>query len=238
MKTIAQLRNVQLMAELLITLTDRDPQLPNIGVMYGFPGMGKSKACSFVMNTYNAAYVEVASIWGRREFVEACCWALGQQPEKTINKTFNRVVETMVTHGTPLIVDQMDNVLAKGYQEVVRDIADRSGMPVIMVGEEGMPAELSKHGRLNDRVLRWVAAEYCSLEDAQALASIFAEAVTIADDLLEYVITKSKRIARKVHTNIDTIREHCVLNGIERIDLTTWGDLPLNSSDKPARRIG
>ncbi len=58
--------------ELAFRIRDRQQlDAPNIGVMHGHPGLGKSYSSIYVRNRLNGVLVEAFDSWRRRDFVVA-----------------------------------------------------------------------------------------------------------------------------------------------------------------------
>lgn len=232
----AALKNVVAMMTLVKKLQDRGPHLPNIGVMSGFSGYGKTWASIFAQNKTRAVRVEVGDSWNRKTFLRAILRELGlQDPKGTVADLAERAVELLGERfDRPLLIDEADKLVDKGMIELVRELAEYSQAPVILIGEEALPSKLVRFERVHNRVLEWTLAQPCDLEDVRKLATIYAPNLTIADRLLERLREMSEGRARRVVTNLDHIAEWARSHGASTVD--EGYDGPIYTGQPPAPR--
>jgi hypothetical protein len=98
-----------------------------------------------------------------------------------------------------------------------------------------LPQKLKKWERFHSRVLSWVPAQPVSLQDAKALAPIYAAGIKVAEDLLDHLVKLSGGSVRRVCVNLNGIAEKAAVEGWERVDLRTWGDTPIYTGEAPRR---
>jgi len=218
-KSHAPLQNVRAMLALVRKLQGRKPHLPNMGVMHGPSGYGKTYAAIYAQNKTNAIRVEVGDSWTRRTLMKAIVTELGQVPRGTVADMSERAVELLGAEiHRPLIIDEADKLVDKGMIELVREVAECSQAPVILVGEEALPSKLVKFERVHNRVLDWAPAEPCNLDDTRKLAVLYVPHLQFADGLLEQVCERSEGRARRIVTNLDHISEWARHHGAKTVD--------------------
>jgi DNA transposition AAA+ family ATPase len=205
--TVAILKNVAACMEVMDRLRNRGPGRPGLGVFYGHSGYGKTYSAIYVQNKTKAARVEVGDSWSRKVLLEKICQELHVEPRGTIAQLTDRVVETLVDDDRPLIIDEADKLCDKNMIEIVRQIQEESGAPVLLLGEEKLPAKISLVERVHNRVLVWEPAEPSDLEDTRALAKLLCPSIAIADDLLERIRRESQGRARRIVVNLDLVTE-------------------------------
>lgn len=238
-EAMAPLRNVLLFDELLDRVVSRRPHLPGLGTFHGFSGLGKSVAARFGAARHRALYLEVGESWTRAKFCRALLTALGEAPHGTVGEMVDRIVARLAALGRPLIIDEFDHVVARRYVETIREIHDKSGAPILLIGEEMLPTKLLPWERFHNRILDWVPAQPTTAEDVRALAALHAPGLALAADLLAHVNARSDGRVRRVVVNLERLREAALLDGVERLDRAGWGDRPLFSGLPPrARRAG
>lgn len=238
--SFAALKNVVSIMGLHQRLNDRGPHLPGIGVMHGFSGYGKTYAAIYLSNKTGAARVEIGDSWTKKTLLQAILRELGDaRPKGTIPALCEAVIEKLAVPGSPpLIIDEADKLIDKNMIEIVREIHESAQVPVILIGEEALPHKLERSERTHNRVLEWVAAQPCDLEDTRKLAAIFARRITLADDLLEEIRAVSQGKARRIVTNLDRIREWAAGSGQMVIDRASYGGgfQPVSAPPRSARR--
>lgn len=233
------LKNVAAFMAMTTRLRERDPHLPGIGVCHSPSGYGKSYASIFAQNKTGAIRVEVGDSWTRRTFLQAILKEFGEEPRKrlSIADLAAQCVEALgADPRKPLIVDESDKLVDKGMIEIVRELHEFSGAPVILIGEEKLPGKLLSVERVHNRVLDWMAAQPCDLEDAQLLAGAFAPKVEIADDLLNLIRQQSGGRARRIVVNIAQVGEFARNKRLQKVDAAAWNGKALYTGEPPAPR--
>lgn len=235
------IKNVTALMVLTERLIGRGPNLPGFGVFNGHSGYGKSMACIFVQNRLNALYVEVGDTWSRRTLLTAILTELGMPPinpnRATLSDLASAAVKALGDDPTrPLIVDEADKCVDKGMIELVRELQDKSHAPIVLVGEEMLPSKLLKIERVHNRVLDYVMAQKCDIDDAAQLAHAFAPKLAIEPNLLAAIVSRSDGRARRIVTNIHHAEEIARNKGLKKIDLDAWGNRPWHTSEPPLPR--
>ncbi len=237
MSNYAALGNVQSFAELLERVISRPRELPGMGVFYGWSGLGKTYSATYGAQRHRAYYLECGESWTKGAFCKKLLTELGKPTKGTVSDMIDEIIITLMNTDRPLIIDEFDHVVRRNYVETIREIHDKSGAPIVIIGEEMLPHKLKQWERFHNRILDWVAAEACVLEDAKALQQLYAPDVAISDDLMGLIIAKTSGVTRRVCVNLNRINEVATLEGLAEIDLATWGNRTLYTGEAPARRI-
>jgi DNA transposition AAA+ family ATPase len=236
--TLAPLKNVALFQALVERVQNRAAHLPGLAVFYGHSGFGKTFSAVYAANRARAYYIEVGETWTRRTLCDAVLKELGETPHGSVTDKVEAIVYRLGEDAErPLIIDEADFLIRRSMVDVIREIHDKSQTPVILIGEELLPSKLMKWERAHNRVLDWVAAEACDLEDARHLARLYAPEVEIEDDLLAEMLRASGGRARRICVNVERIREHAALLDLPRIDRAAWGQGQFFTGEPPKRRV-
>ncbi len=237
-KSIALLKNIELLSKAVDDVIRSPIHLPKMVTLSGFSGYGKSFAAALVANKYRCFYCEIGSSWSIGYLLESILKEMGINPpaKHSIAKKVETVIENLIRENRPLILDEFDK-MAKNERtlEIIREIADKSSIPLILIGEENLPALLDRVERFSNRILSWVRAEPVSLEDAKKLAQLYCK-VKIQDDLLQKLVAKSQGRVRRVCVNLNNIQNEAKVNGWTEIDLKTWGTREIYTGIYPTPR--
>ncbi len=233
------IKNVAEFMAMTTRLIERDAHLPGISVCSGFSGFGKTWASIFAQNKTNAVRVEVGDSWTCRSVLVGVLRELSE-PVKN-RQSLSEMVDVAVGKlsddpNRPLIVDEADKLVDKNMIEIVRELHERSGVPVILIGEERLPTKLLNFERVHNRVLHWMQAQPCDLEDARALADAYAPGVAIKDDLLEKLRAASDGRARRIVVNVHRVEDFARNVGKKSIDLDLWGRQQFHTGEPPQVR--
>lgn len=220
---LAPLQNVQLMMQLLHRVCDAPDHLTNWGVVYAPPGFGKTTAIHWAQSKRNAMVIEAKVTWTMAAVVEAMERELSIPPTRqAVYKREDKVVERLSDDPLPLIFDEANHLCKKKVVELIREISQQSRCPVIMVGTQTLKEELKEFPVAASRVLEWLPGRPCNGEDVKALARLYGEDVTLAEDLLRMILAETKGVTRQVVANIDRARNLAVKLNTKTIDLATF----------------
>ena len=233
---MAPLKNVMLCSMLLEQAINRPAHLPGMVAFYGPSGWGKSFSAAYAANKFRAVYVECKSVWTKVPFFKAILKELGIKPGKTISDMLEQICEQLALSGLPLIIDEVDHAIKKGYIEVIRDIYEGSNAPILLIGEEELDRKLREYERFHNRILAWQPAQPADIEDTKHLAKLYCKDVTIADDLLRKIQKDSMGVARRICVNLNMVQQAALNAGTDTIDLASWGKNELYTGNAPTRR--
>src|SRR3546814_17247352 len=117
-------------------------------------GFGKGGSAADAANTFRAYYVEAKSSWTRRFFLMAILREMGIEPAKTIPEMVEQISEQLVLSRRPLIIDEMDHIVARNMVDLVRDIYDGPAAPIMVIGEERPPSKPAPRDRFKSEQTR------------------------------------------------------------------------------------
>tara|TARA_R110002020_G_scaffold185004_1_gene382473 strand:+ start:7826 stop:8590 length:765 start_codon:yes stop_codon:yes gene_type:complete len=222
--TLAVLNNVSTLHIMVRTLLDRAPQEPGLGVFFGYSGLGKTYASTYSQNKFGAARLEVGDSWSRKYFLTALLKELGEQdPKGSIPDLLEQAAIALdADPERPLLIDEADKLVDKKIIELVRELHDKTGVPIVLIGEEQLPYKLQRWERVHNRVLRWEMAQPCDAEDTRALAKLWCDTLTLSDDLIEAIRRMSEGRARRIVVNLSLVEEVARNEGVSEIDLATF----------------
>jgi DNA transposition AAA+ family ATPase len=227
---IAPLQNVRLAIELVERMKNRAPHLPGLAVLYGPSGYGKTQSTVAAANRYNAAYIECGQSWNASTLVDAIYHELtGSLMKGSVAKKVAAIIEVLAEETRPLFIDEADFLVKRSMIDLVREMSDRSGASVILIGEELMPAKLRAFERACNRVLYWQPAEPCDFDDAMKLAKLYVPHLTIEEPLMRQIVEVTYGVTRRVVTNLERMREFSLERGISVIGVKQWGDTSIDS---------
>jgi DNA transposition AAA+ family ATPase len=234
----AQLTNMALGLQTYMDCAEARPGLPRIGVVYGPSGYGKSVAMAFTAQRTDAAYLEAKSIWTQRSLLEAIAAELGiASLERSAPRILQQIIDQLMREPRGLIVDEADHIVKKQHVEILRDIHDATGIPILLVGEEALPLKLKAWERFHNRILVATPAQPATADDAKKLRDLYCPRVAIADDLVGAIVKECRGVTRRIVTNLTKAERLAIEDGRDAIDLGWWGDRRFDTGDVQARRM-
>ncbi len=224
-KKTAPLRNVAAFSTLVKTMVERDGDLPGLACFSGYSGAGKTESATYAATRYRARYVECGMYTSARDLMGSILMELGDhKPRGTIEQMKTRVIEIMAGDPRrPVIVDEAHFIASKRFVDLLREISDKSGAPVILVGEENLPTLLEQFDRVYSRVLEWLEAMPCDVEDFALLVRSRCPDLVIAPDLASAILEKTGGNTRFIAVNLTKVNEIASINGVGTVDLAMFG---------------
>lgn len=234
--TVAPLRNVGALVELIDRVQKRGHGLPGMATFYGPSGYGKTTAAVYAANRYRAYTVQVKSAWTAKKLCSAILQDLGLPAARTIADMIDDISGEIAKSGRPLIIDEADQLITRNMIEIVRDIYESSGATVILIGEELLPQKLQKWERVHGRMLDWVPAQPGDLADVKHLAKIYCAGIELDNDLQAYLLKESNASIRRICINLDRVREFALTKGMTAVTRSDWGKAGFFTGHAPAPR--
>ncbi len=237
--SFAALKNVLGFYEQVKKLQNRLPTLPNIGVMHGPSGFGKSYATIYAMNKTRGIRVEIGDSWTRKVFLAAILREGGcAEPRGSVAELAERASALLAEDSKrPLFIDEADKAVDKGWIELVRELAMHSNAPVLLIGEEMLPSKLQRYERVHNRVLDWFGAEPCDLADCTELAKIFLPNVAISDALLDKIRVAGDGRARRIVVTLNHALEESRKSNLRELTLENYKG-EIYTGEAPRARSG
>ena len=226
----AALTNMTLGLAAMLDCQEAGDGSPRLGLFYGPSGYGKSVAAAYIASRLGGAYVVAKSIWTQRSLLEAIALELGiAKLARTGPALLEQIVAQLIADPQPLIIDEMDHLVKKQSVEIIRDIHDAARVPVLMIGEEALPAKLKAWERFDNRILVATPAQPANIADALLLRDFYCPRVHIADDLVAEIVAATKGVTRRIVTNLQAAQAAAMNQGRDTIDRASWGDRRFNT---------
>lgn len=233
----AQLTNMRLAMSTLLSCERAVEGLPRMALFYGPSGYGKSVAAAYVAAHFDAAYVEATPISTVRSLLDQFAIELGiARRERTAPRLLSQVIDHLVYQPTPLVIDEMDHLVRGNLVEVIRTIHDKARAPIMMVGEESLPAKLKAWERFDNRLLVSTAAQPSNLQDALLLRDRYCTQIKVADDLVAAILHATKGVTRRIVINLENAQTAALDEGVDTIDCRIWGKRRFSTDALPTRR--
>lgn len=245
---LVRIKNVDRLAVLVEKSLDRSRRCERMACFSGWSGYGKSTAAAYSRQKFGAYYVEARATWTKKTMLQVLYKAVGAgvpSPRMNATQLAEEAAWRLASSGRALIIDEFDRIVGASDPQnekssliaVIRDIymmADRA--PIIIVGEEALPAKLDAHERFVGRVAAWGQAEPLDLEDARALANLYVPNIKPANDLLDSMIGVLAGSARRIIAALYDVADFAAAEGLDAVALADWGGRPWTAGGRPVVR--
>lgn len=136
-------------------IVSADRGLSGFVLAYGQAGRGKSVAADRYFYSRGGAYVRVWEGWSQTSFLQRLLFEVRgkdtDMPRHTGNRCKELIVQTLQADRKPLFIDEADRLKIDRIEDL-RDIHEMTGVPVVLIGEEGLFGLLSERRRIWSRV--------------------------------------------------------------------------------------
>lgn len=208
-------------------LASRSAGIPGMCLVHGFTGAGKTTAVGWMVNRTRGVYVRAMRTWTPNTMLSRLMAELGAAPLSRNAAMVDHIVSELTASQRPLFVDEADYLLKDGAMiETLRDIHDLSGVPVVMVGMEGIERRIKVRPQLARRISHWVEFLRSDLDDARTVTQTVCE-VALDDELLEHLHRAAAGSVGLMVVGLARIEQLAKANGWASITAAHWGSRKL-----------
>lgn len=190
-----------------------------MALVYGDFGLGKSQTIMWWVTNNDAIYVrcnhKMSARWLLTEIVEE----LDDVPTYLTSLLFKQIEDKLRERPKVLVVDEVDFLLNNSSAiEIVRDLHDKIGIPVVLVGMSLAETKLKRHKHIYDRLLGVLKFETFNKEDVAKIVTEISE-VEFEPDALELVSAKFNQF-RQIVKFLNKVENIAEMNNLKTITLT------------------
>ena len=153
-KVFVKTKNVKNFISLMEELKALPPNIPKIALVYGEYGLGKSETIKWWTFRNDCIYVRANQGMTTRWLLSEIADELNVESYWHIGETFNEIEKVLIRNHKTIIIDEIDYLIDKHSIETLRDLHDRTGCPMVLVGMSNINIKLAKYPHLIDRVYK------------------------------------------------------------------------------------
>ena len=197
-RVFARTSNVDKFVAAMTRLTTRKEGIPGMALVYGEPGLGKTKTALWWAAQHDGVFIRTKKLMSGRWLLEEIVAELGEAPAWKVSDLFRQCVDQLLDKPRTLFIDEVDYLTYDArVVETLRDIHDMTGAPVVFIGMGAADKKLMRYKHLWDRFSEIVRFQELSFEDVRRIADQLCE-VKLSDDAVEYIHSESKRFRRVI----------------------------------------
>ena len=190
-----------------------------MGLVYGEPGLGKTQTINWWAFKNNAILVRCTQLMSARWLLSEILEEMGEIYGYKISDCFKLVVRNLLVNPQIIIIDEVDYLTVDSRAvETLRDIHDKTNVPIVLVGMINAKSRLKKFNHLYDRLSEIVKFEKFSKADIKTIVQELSE-VEMTDCAIRYIYTNLNRFRQivKVINKAEIIAKANGLNSIDEI---------------------
>lgn len=189
-----------------------------MGLVYGEPGLGKTQAIKWWAFKNDAILIRCNQMMSARWLLKEILDYMSEIKPYSISDSFDEVIRNLILTPRVLIVDEVDYLTMDKNKsiEILRDIHDKTNVPVVLVGMTNAHSRLKKFSHLYDRLSEIVKFERFSKSDIKTIVKELSE-IEFTDCAIKYIYSNLNRFRQivKVINKAETIAK---ANGLSSID--------------------
>jgi len=216
-KVFIRTKNVKRFMAFMENLKNIPPNIPKLALVCGEHGLGKTQTIMWWVNKNDAVYVRachnMSSRWLLSEIVEE----LGEIPFWHAQENFGLIQNNLKRNPKIIIVDEIDYLFERSMIETLRDLHDKTGCPVVLVGMGSADKKLSRYKHITGRLYGTMRFEHFNQEDIKEIVKQLSE-VEFTDDAIEHLASKTNQFRETVKL-LDKIEKLSKTNGIKTLDV-------------------
>ena len=240
-KVFVKTKNVKNFVSLMEEVKQLPNNIPKIILVYGEYGLGKSETIKWWTFKNDCVYVRanqgMTSKWLLSEIAEE----LEEEAYWHLHDNFEIIENILREHSKVIIVDEIDYLIDKNIIETLRDLHDKTGCPVVLVGMGAVDKKLARYPHLMDRIYKKLKFEKFNSDDIKEILTELTD-LKFKDDVIEYLATRTNQFRQLVKL-INKIEKLMKTNQIEELDEYTMKGLlnarpDINANIKAMQTIG
>lgn len=216
-KVFVKTNNVKRFITMMNNLQNRAEGVPGMGLVYGEPGLGKSQTINWWAFKNDAILVRCTQLMSAKWLLTEILDYMSEIKPYSISDCFNEVIRNLLMTPRVLIVDEIDYLTIDSRAvETLRDIHDKTNVPVILVGMTNANSRLKKFSHLYDRLSEIVKFEKFSKNDIKTIVKELSE-IEMTDCAIKYIYSNISRF-RQIVKVINKAEVLAKANGLSSID--------------------
>ena len=213
-------KNVKKFVTLVNNLINRAEGVPGMALVYGEPGLGKSKVALWWSANNDGILITAKKTMSPNWLLKEIVNEIGETPLYKSSDLFDQVVKALIKYPRVIIVDEVDYLISdKDTVEILRDIHDRTHNPIVLIGMNFADKKLKRNNHLYDRLSEILHFETFTTNDIDMFLKELSE-VKFAPKAIDYIHQTGNRF-RQIVKLINKAEEIAATNDLKEISLET-----------------
>lgn len=230
-KTFVKTQNVKNFISLMESIQTKPEGTPRMALVYGEPGLGKSQTALWWAVKNDAVYLRSTNMMSGKWFLEELAEELGEVPYSKTSDLFKQCVNQLLINPRIILIDEIDYLVGdKRTIETIRDIHDKTNVPIVLLGMNKADKKLMRYRHVYDRLSEILRFESFTLSEVKNIASQLAE-IDILEDALKIMHSSANRFRQFVNL-INKAEKIALANGLKQINAEIITAGIVNSHEK------
>lgn len=197
-KAFVQTKSVTQFISIMKALTSRGEGVPGMALIYGEPGLGKSRTALWYANQDGAIFLRTKKLMTGRWLLEELVAELGEAPAWRTADLFRQATDILMTKSCIVMIDEVDYLTYDARViETLRDLHDITGAPFVFIGMDQADKKLARYRHLYDRFTEILKFRPLDRDDVTKVASELTD-VSLAPETIDWIQAKTGGKMRQV----------------------------------------
>lgn len=215
--TFIRTKNVKNFVSLMDSLQKLPPNIPKLALVYGEHGLGKTHTIMWWAIRNDAIYIRANNEMTQSGLLKAIVEELDKRPFFYMQENYKLILKHLKSDPKTIIVDEVDYLIgSKNAIEILIDIQDCTGSPLVLVGMELVDKKISRLKHFDDRLFNKLKFEHFNQEDIEKILNELTD-LKFSEEALKYIATRTNQF-RKLVQHIDQIEKLASTNQLAVID--------------------
>lgn len=216
-RTFIRTKNVKRFVGLMDELQKLPPNIPKLALVFGEHGLGKTHSIIWWATRNDAIYVRANNEMTQNGLLKAIVEELGERAFFYMQENYNLILKHLKQNPQIIIVDEVDYLVgSKNVIEILRDIQDNTGVPIILVGMGAMDKKIARFKHFEDRIYKKLKFEHFDENDIKEILESMTE-LNFTDDAITYLATRTNQFRQLVKV-VNKIEKVAETNQIKELD--------------------
>ena len=208
-------KNVKKFVSLMETLKNLPPNIPKLALVYGSHGLGKTKTLIWWATKNDAIYIRANNDMTQNGLLKEIVIELNQRPYHAMQDNLDLIIRQLRYNPKIIIVDEIDYLFSKNAIEILRDIQDNTGTPIILSGMGNVDTKIARYRHFEDRIYKKLKFEPYNEADIEDILSQITDLI-FTPDAIKYLATRTNQF-RKIVQTLDHLEKQAETNGFTEI---------------------
>ena len=196
--TFIKTENVKRFISLMDEVQKLPPNIPKLALIYGDHGLGKTHSIIWWATRNNAVYVRANNEMTQCALLKEISSELGHRPYYLMQENFDAIVKHLKREPQIIIIDEVDYLIGnKNVIEVLRDIQDNTGSPIVLVGMGAVDKKIARFKHFEDRLYKKLKFEHFSVDEISEILEELTE-LKFSEDAINYLATRTDQFRQLV----------------------------------------
>lgn len=216
-KVFVKTNNVKRFITMMNNLQNRAEGVPGMALVYGEPGLGKTQAINWWAFKNNAILARYTQLMTARWLLNEIMDEMGEVNCGRLADSFKIIIRNLLTEPQVIIIDEVDYLSINSRAiETLRDIHDKTNVPIVLVGMSNAKSRIKRFKHLYDRLTEIIQFKPFSKNDMVGIIKELSE-IEMTECAIKCIYSNVNRF-RQIVKIINKAENYAKANGLNSID--------------------